>query len=195
MRFISKAVIGLFFCFALVCPLSAITIDEICSRLTAYSVTTGDFAQEKTAKALKRPLKSFGKFRIDEKGIIWDTQKPFKSKMIVSKTKITQISADGKETSIDSGENQVFAEVADTISAVFSGDKTALEAKFGVEVNDDGKNWRMKLSPKDKTIQSAITSIEMTGKIEGSEADSVLITQASGDTIRYTFSNHAHNAF
>ena len=178
-----------------VCPLSAITIDEICSRLTAHSVTTGDFAQEKTAKALKRPLKSFGKFRIDENGIIWDTQKPFKSKMIVSKTKITQISADGKETSIDAGENQVFAEVADTISAVFSGDKAALEAKFSVEVGEEGESWRMKLTPKDKTIQSAITSIEMMGKIEGREADSVLVTQASGDTIRYIFTNHAHNPF
>ena len=91
--------------FFLVFPMNAVTFDELCEKLTAHRVTSGTFLQEKTAKALKKPLLSSGTFRIDENGIEWRTEKPFKSTMKVNKTELIQISADGKTTKMDGSSN------------------------------------------------------------------------------------------
>jgi len=173
-------------------PAFSIDFDEMCEKLTAHSVTTGDFVQEKRAKALKRPLKSQGKFRIDENGIEWKTEKPFKSTMKVNKTEIIQIAADGKVTKMDGRGNQVFMSVAETISTIFTGDKEALNRNFITNFEDKGAEWKLSLEPKDSTIKSAISIIEMNGKVDKDEFDSVKVTQASGDTILYSFTNQSH---
>ena len=194
-RTMLKRIIAIALIYLFAAPVMATTVDEVCAFLTERKATTGDFAQEKTAKALKRPLKSSGTFRIDEAGIEWRTVKPFKSVMKVEKTKITQIGADGKENIIEAGSNQVFQSVAQMMSAVFSGDKSALEDAFFVDFADEGESCTLSMKPKDKTIQSAISSIDMRVDCVKKEMRSVLVTQANGDTILYTFSNQLHPSF
>lgn len=178
--------------FFLVFPMNAVTFDELCEKLTAHRVTSGTFLQEKTAKALKKPLLSSGTFRIDEHGIEWRTEKPFKSTMKVNKTELIQISADGKTTKMDGSSNAVFMSVADTISAIFLGNKDALNTNFAVDFADEGETWHLQLEPKDATIKSALSTIEMWGNPDSDTFDRVKVTQASGDTILYTFANQTH---
>ena len=173
-------------------PAFSVTFEEVCAALTVNEVTTGDFSQEKTAQALKRPLKSSGKFIISGEGIAWLTQKPFRSTTAVTKTAIIQISADGRKTVTDGEGNSIFMSVAETISAIFRGDREALDKNFFVDFSEKEGVWTINLTPRDSTISSAISSIEMHGKTGAEDFESVFVAQANGDEIRYFFSNQKH---
>lgn len=173
-------------------PLSAITLDEVCKNSLAQSVTTGEFKQEKSAKALKRPLISSGEFIISKEGIVWKTKKPFSSTMVVSESAIIKISADGKKSMINAEENSVFKGVSSMLSSIFKGDKKALEENFFVSFEDKGESWSAILLPKDKTIKSSVSSITMSGKTAEGDFSTVEIEQANGDKIRYDFFEKVH---
>lgn len=173
-------------------PLEALTLDEVCKNNLGSSVTTGEFRQEKSAKALKRPLVSSGDFIISKEGIVWKTKKPFSSTMVVSETSITKISADGKKSTIDAESNAVFRGVSEMLSSIFKGDKKALEENFFVSFEDNGETWLALLSPKDKTIKSAVSSITLSGNVAEGDFSTVEIEQANGDKIRYDFFEKVH---
>lgn len=173
-------------------PLEALTLDEVCKNILGSSVTTGEFRQEKSAKALKRPLISSGDFIISKEGIVWKTKKPFSSTTVVSESSITKISADGKKSMIDAESNTVFMSVSAMLSSIFKGDKKALEENFFVSFEDNGETWLALLSPKDKTIKSAVSSITLSGNAAEGDFSSVEIEQANGDKIRYDFFEKVH---
>ena len=173
-------------------PLSAMTFDEVCKNILKTNVTTGQFKQEKSAKALKRPLVSSGAFIISKEGIVWQTKKPFVSTMIVSESAITRIGADGRKSMIDAESNTVFMSVSAMLSSIFKGDKKALEENFFVSFEDGGETWSAVLSPKDTTIKSAVSSITMSGEVAEGDFSVVVIEQANGDKIRYDFFEKTH---
>lgn len=197
MKRIGKTLLAIFTGFLISGSLYAISIDEVCNQLAAHPVTKGDFVQLKTITTAKgsRELKSNGTFIFGVDGIMWNTVKPFPSKMVVTKTRIIQTDAKGNENIIEGKDNPTFASVASTISAVFSNDLSLLKQNFDVSFKDSGNGtWEMKLIPKDSTITSVMQSLVVGGNYSSgsSSLDSIVMYETSDNKITYNFTNQTY---
>jgi len=175
------------------------SVRAICESLTGHGVMRGDFAQTKDIKSLGRSFKGNGNFVISrEDGIVWNTLKPFPSLMVVTAGRIVQFTGKGRTSVLDSGGNPVFEQFAATIRSVFSGDADELFSRFDAYflAGDGGPGkpggpWRIGLVPKDAVVRSIISSIELSGL---ETLDRFIMTEATGDTVRYEFSGQTFSA-
>jgi glyoxylate utilization-related uncharacterized protein len=162
--------------------------DAVCAELASHPVVKGSFDQIKTISRLKRSLKSQGNFIIaSDLGMFWDTKTPFPSVMAVGADYILQTTPSGSRSKIDAKGNETFLRLAETISAIFTGNARRLLDNFEVYFIPTGLSWKMGLIPKEKAIQLFASRIIM-------EGDSVIrtidLTEQNGDTIQYMLSNH-----
>ncbi len=171
-----------------------LTLETVCLSLSQHDNTLGDFTQTKTMKANGRKLKSMGKYIICPQGILWRTEKPIPSSLILTKENMVQIAANGNKSVMSGKDNQIFSNISDTLSSVFSGDAAALKKNFICDFSSkaDG-SWSVKLSPKDSTIASVMKSLELSGVSQPETAmTSLLMTEASDNTITYEFLNQKY---
>ena len=175
-------------------PNKAVTLESVCEQLASRPNTTGDFTQTKTLQTNGRKLKSLGKYIICSEGILWKTEKPVPSSLILTKDTMVQISANGNKSVMSGKDNQIFSNISETLSSVFSGDVEALKKNFNCEFSDDGNNgWSLVLTPKDSTIAAVMKTLELSGitKPETSMTR-LLMSEASGNTITYEFINQKY---
>ena len=170
------------------------SVESVCRSLTSNPVTTGNFTQEKKIANAKRTLKSSGTFLFSGKLVIWDTAKPVASSLIVTGDKIIQKSPNGKTTVLSGKDNDAFKGVSQSVTALFSGDKSALEKNFTIKFSSTANSWQMVLTPKDKTVASAMKTITVsgTGNSKASTFTGLIVEQLDGGTITYTFTDHKY---
>ncbi|MCR5764073.1 MAG: outer membrane lipoprotein carrier protein LolA [Treponema sp.] len=189
-----------FFAVAIFCSASLyaqnrnVQFDSVCQGLTAHAVTSGNFTQVKTSPSINRELKSSGDYIFSNEGIVWNTQRPFSSVLAITNSSIIQTLPDGSSSVIDGSNNQIFVNIAGSLSSLFSGNRTLLESNFYVKFLSTSSSWKMILTPKDSTIASALQSIVLTGKSvsEQSSLDSMLIEEVSGNSVYYAFKNQVY---
>lgn len=191
MKKIILAVISAFF---LIASVNAETFDSVCKNLAKHPNMTGNFSQVKTISAVNRSMKSSGTFIFSLDGIMWKTEKPFPSTMVVGMTSVKQTLANGKETVIDASSNQIFTSISTTLSAMFSGNAAVLQDNFDVDFNFSGSDWKAVLSPKDNMVKKILFSLSIGGKATENSADlnSIVMAEATGDTITYNFTNQKY---
>jgi hypothetical protein len=170
------------------------TFDSVCAQLAQHPNTTGNFTQVKKISAVNRSLKSSGTFIFSLEGIMWKTEKPFPSSLVIGMTSVIQTTPDGKETVIDASNNQIFTSISTTLSAVFSGNTEKLYKSFNVDFSSAGNRWTAVLTPKDKTISAVMATLELggSGTADSAEFDTIVMTEAGGDTITYTFTDQKY---
>ena len=177
-------------------PLSAEAkpaLQQSLSVLTNSQLTLGSFKQTRTIKKLNREFVSTGSFAIDrDAGILWDTQKPFASVMLVGDNSIVQWDAarDVKKT-MSAKDNPVFAEFSKTIQSVFSGKFDELERNFKIYFEKKGDVFSIGLVPKEKAVANVIGSIVLEGR---SELEKVTIVDGEENPVVYEFTQHRHFA-
>ena len=88
----------------------------------------------------------------------------------------------------------MFQSIAATISSLFKGNKAELERHFVVQLADGGSTWTMSLTPRDSTISSVLTAIEIGGALSGRDCsfDTMTITEQGGSVIVYTFTDKVY---
>ena len=189
---LSLIILTLITCAAFAQP--AATLEGVCSSLASRPNTTGDFIQTKTLQTNGRKLKSNGKYIICPEGILWRTEKPVPSSLILTKTAMVQISANGKKSVMSGRDNQIFANISDTLSSVFSGDAAALKKNFNCDFKmKNSTEWSLTLTPKDSTIASVMKTLELSGVTEPQTAMlSLVMSEASGNSITYEFINQKY---
>lgn len=171
------------------------TLLDICESLSKHENTTGSFVQTKTIKTNGRQLKSYGTYIICPLGIMWNTKKPFPSRLVITKQKMLQTGGDGKVTVMNGSENQIFKNISSTLSSVFSGSLNELQKNFSTELitelmTEKNEKWIVKLIPKDSTISSVMKRLELCGTFTNqreAEMTDLVIFEASGNTINYEF--------
>ena len=167
------------------------TLESVCKSLAAHQNTTGDFTQIKTLQTNGRKLTSTGKFIFSKEGILWQTEKPFPSSLILTKEAMVQIAANGKKSVMSGKDNQIFANISETLSSVFSGNVDALKKNFECElVQEPNNSWKILLTPKDSTIASVMKSMVLAGA--GADLSSLEMSEMSENTIRYEFKNQKY---
>jgi outer membrane lipoprotein-sorting protein len=161
---------------------------EICGVLSAHPTVKGSFTQKKTIGRLNRSLDSRGNFIIDaERGMVWETLNPFPSTMAVGRDYLIQWSPGGTKTKLDAAGNETFLRLAETISAVFSGNAEKLLDNFDNYFIESNGGWTLGLVPSEKAVRSFAQRIIL-------EGDSVIrritLYEQNGDTIQYGLSRH-----
>ena len=117
---------------------------KVCEELAKNKNTVGDFSQTKTITQSGRKLKSIGKFIISDMGIVWKTEKPFASTLVISENKMVQTSASGKKTVMDGTDNQIFQSISSVLSSLFMGNTEKLYENFEIVVkNSDFPTWNI----------------------------------------------------
>lgn len=170
------------------------TLESVCESLSSHPNTSGDFIQTKTLQTNGRKLKSTGKYIICPQGILWRTEKPVPSSLILTKDAMVQISANGNKSVMSGKDNQIFSNISETLSSVFSGDAAGLKKNFKCDfkVKENG-DWTLTLTPKDSTIASVMNTLELSGTTKPQTAmTSLLMSEASGNSITYDFINQKY---
>ena len=172
------------------------SLEYVCESLSAKSNTTGDFTQTKTIQTNGRKLKSTGKYIICKEGILWQTEKPVPSSLILTKDKMVQIAANGKKSVMDGKDNQIFSNISEILSSVFSGDAASIKKNYNCKLAmDKNGEWSVSLEPKDSTIASVMNTLVLSGSCtndKDAEMKSLVITETSGNTISYEFANQKY---
>jgi len=175
----------------------ALTLEVVCESLASRPNTIGSFTQTKSLKANGRKLKSSGSFIISAYGILWSTEKPFPSSLILTQDTMIQLSGNGKKSVMNSRDNQIFSNISNTLSSVFSGKVSELKKNFTCEFSEEpAGNWRIFLTPKDSTIASVMKKLVLSGQYDletgAAELESLEMAEASGNSILYEFSNQKY---
>ena len=173
-----------------------VTLDSVCASLSANPNTTGDFTQIKTIKSNNRKLKSSGKYIICKQGIVWSTEKPVTTRLILTEDKMIMIAMNGAKTVMDGKDDQLFSNISETLSCVFSGDAAALKKNFNCEFSIPQPGfWTLMLRPKDSTIASVMKTLELSGTYinqNKAEMTKLEMLEASDNSITYEFTNQKY---
>jgi len=173
-------------------PQTTVAFNTAFANLAQKPITKGNFEQEKYLNRFDRSLMSSGNFIIAaEQGMVWETLKPFPSTMILGKNFIMQSRPDGRKSVLSAQGNETFAQMADVISFVFSGQSQGLLENFEVFFLGSFSNWNMGLLPRNSVFASFVMKITMSGD---SAIRYIRLFEQSGDVITYTLSNHSYPA-
>ena len=150
-------------------------------------IMAGLFKQTKTVAGSPRSFVSTGSILIKTgMGIVWVTEKPYPSILVVGRDVLIQKIRDGAPTHLDMAQNPVYAQIATTLECVFSADFTQMSETFRTYLSGDEKGWSLKLIPKSKTVASFMESIEMAGS---DTFEYLKLYETTGDAIAYEFSD------
>lgn len=165
------------------------TLEEVGQLLSQHPCTRGSFVQEKLLPTIKRPLTSSGTFLITaDRGIIWQTEKPYPSIMVVGGSHVSQGTSPDTITRMDTSSNRLFMEFSQAISAAFSGDVKRIQDSFHVNFSHGDSQWTLLLEPREKTVAQLVKSIQLQGD---QLLKMVTMTEQTGSTIAYIFSHHS----
>jgi outer membrane lipoprotein-sorting protein len=160
------------------------------ARIAERPIVKGNFAQEKYLNRLDRSLVSSGNFIIAAgQGMVWETLRPFPSTMIMGKDFIVQSRPDGQKSVLSAQGNEMFTQMAEVISAIFSGQSQGLLKNFEVYFSGSVSDWNIGLLPRDSVIASFAMKITMSGD---SAIRSIRIFEQNRDVITYTLSNPSY---
>ncbi len=168
---------------------SSITLEEASQLLAQHPCTRGNFIQNKYIPSIGRTLTSSGRFLItSEEGIIWQTEKPYPSIMVVGMGHLSQGTSVDSMTRMDTSSNRLFVEFAKAISSAFSGNLQEINNTFQVNFIPNGSQWQLLLEPREKAVSQIVKSIQLQG---GSVLDAITMVEQNGSTITYLFSQHS----
>ncbi|MCR5613030.1 hypothetical protein [Treponema sp.] len=174
---------------------SPISFKTICTNLAKHPYIRGDFELNQYLHITKKSINSSGKFTLSSNdGIIWFAEKPIKTVSAVTKKFFIQ-EINGHLKKFDGEKIPVFTDVANVISAMFTGDFETLEKNFIIDytAEAEGKTiiWRATLTPKDKTISKFLKAVEVggTSTAANSTVEVFNIIQLNGDRSDYLLIN------
>ncbi len=157
------------------------------ARIGKVQVLRGGFEQEKQVEGFRNPLRSQGRFVLArDRGVLWTTQKPFPSEVVLTGERILSRQADGSlRIELDGRQQPALAAANAMMLALVGGDVRALSTHFNIAADTlpDG-SWRLRLSPRRAALSRAFTSIVLTGD---RHVRTVEIVEAGGDRTRLHF--------
>lgn len=163
----------------------------ICSKLAKDKIVKGDFTLAQKSAKTQKTINSSGTYTLSQQdGIIWFTEKPVKSVMVMMNDKIVQ-EMRGQKRVMDGKQNETFKGIANVISAIFTGRYEEIKNKFEVvqKKSSDGV-FEFELVPTDKTIAAYLKNVSIKARItdNGVEISEFTIIQFNDDEKKYVLS-------
>lgn len=140
-------------------------VDAITQSVARPDVLRGQFTQDKQVSGFKNPLRSQGQFVVARQhGVIWTTQRPFPSEVVVTADRILSRQRDGtNRVELDARQQPAMRSVNAIMFALMSGDVQALSSQFNIKAQREGQGWRLQLTPKSSMLAKAFQSLSLRG--------------------------------
>jgi hypothetical protein len=153
-------------------------------------ITRGQFEQRKTLLGFKNSLLSRGNFLVAPgQGIVWDTQQPYPSTLILTPKRLRAQQADGRiTTEIEAQSEPAIRAINALLFAVMALDWPVLEQGFTLQAEfTTQQGWQLRLTPREPAIGQWIAHITLEGD---QRLRHIYLQEAQGDTSRITLSQH-----
>jgi outer membrane lipoprotein-sorting protein len=147
-----------------------------------------EFTQERHLKLFAEPLKSEGVMLIQRPDQIrWETTAPFQSILMGNHESVAQFEKeDGRWKKLKLGFPQMLRRVMEQMSLMHQGKMEALTSDFNVSVAT-GAVAVVTLKPKDESVRSVLSSLEIHMTPEFSTTREVVMNEPNGDLTRILF--------
>ena len=165
---------------------------SVCVKLSEDKIVRGNFSLAQKSAKTGKTINSSGTYTLSqEDGIIWFTEKPVKSAMVMMNDKIIQ-EMRGQKKVMDGKQNETFKGIANVISAIFTGRYDEIKAKFEINWKEDssGKIIDVELIPVDKMIAAYLKKVNIKAQLtdKGAEINEFTILQFNDDEKKYVLS-------
>jgi len=156
-------------------------------RLKDGEALQGHFTQLRHLSGFERPIKSQGQFYyIPEKGLIWQTEKPFNTRLEINKDGIRQ-SIEGDETmTISAAQFPALKTLHEVLEYSLRGNWSELEVKLGTKLIHNKTSWSLLFRPSDEKLSMAFKELHLEGS---AYLDHLIIKKTKGDWDEIHFSN------
>lgn len=157
----------------------ALTLSEIEQQLDPAPVLKADFRQQQHLAMLSRPLVSTGSLLlIKGHGLQWQMKTPFTSDLkLIDGT----LYSNGQADNLPGGE--AFSR---RLMMVLSGDFSALQKVFEIEVSGEPERWTLTLEPRNATLKKVLHGLSVSG---GRSPEQFRLDYPNGDYSVTTLSN------
>jgi outer membrane lipoprotein-sorting protein len=169
-------------------------LQELRRQMAPVSSVYLEFGQERILKLFTEPLRSEGVMLIEKPDQIrWQTTEPYQSILLGNGRSVAQFEqSDGEWTKLKVGFPQLMRRVMDEMVLMQRGQMEALTNDFTLSASV-GSLAVITLVPKDKTIHSMLSSLEMHLEPDLSAILEVVMNEPSGDLTRITFRHERRN--
>jgi outer membrane lipoprotein-sorting protein len=163
-------------------------LEELHRKMSAMNSVYFEFTQERQLKLFAEPLKSEGVLVIGRPDKIrWETTSPFQSILMGDHETVAQFEKeDGQWKKLKLGFPQMMRRVMEQMSMMHQGKMDALTADFNVSVAT-GTVAVVTLVPKDQSIRSVLSSLEIHMLPDFSTTRQVVMNEPNGDLTRILF--------
>ncbi|KAF0813787.1 Outer-membrane lipoprotein carrier protein [Andreprevotia sp. IGB-42] len=157
-------------------------LDKVAKQVTDSAVVRGNFVQTRELVGVKKPLKSEGRFVVDkQRGVVWQTARPFNNKLRISRQEIVQKDGDQVLMRMSADKEPAVKTVGSVLFALFAGDFATLERYFNVSGEAGNNGWQLQLTPRDAALGKLIGKLALDG---GKTIAHVRLEGGSGDITR-----------
>jgi hypothetical protein len=159
------------------------------ARLQAFETLHGKFEQEKRIAKIKKPLKSRGAFVLKRgQGVIWRTEAPIQSLLVMNRDSVRVIKNDRTVMSISMSEQPGLRLMGKIVFAVFSADVEEIRQSFEIVGGQAaaGQPWQVTLKPRDAGVAKVISRISLSG---ADHVDALEIVEQNADSTRIRFTD------
>lgn len=165
---------------------------EMSQRLVRGQVLRADFRQERTLRALNRPLISHGKLIFAaEDGVLWHLVEPFVVFVLMRPGEVIEWSEEGVRRRTETASDPVFGTLTDVVLSTLSGDSQKLRQHFDLSSAPSESGWRLSLRPRSAALAAAVSGIEVSGQ---QFVERVRVIGAKGDMTTIQFSGFSLGA-
>jgi Outer membrane lipoprotein-sorting protein len=163
-------------------------LEDLHRKMSALNSVYFEFTQERQLKLFAEPLKSEGVLLIGRPDKIrWETTSPFQSILMGDHETVAQFEKeDGQWKKLKLGFPQMMRRVMEQMSMMHQGKMDALTADFNVSVAT-GSVAVVTLIPKDQSIRSVLSSLEIHMLSDFSTTRQVVMNEPNGDLTRILF--------
>jgi outer membrane lipoprotein-sorting protein len=163
-------------------------LEDLHRKMSALNSVYFEFTQERQLKLFAEPLKSEGVLLIGRPDKIrWETTSPFQSILMGDHETVAQFEKeDGQWKKLKLGFPQMMRRVMEQMSMMHQGKMDALTADFNVSVAT-GSVAVVTLIPKDQSIRSVLSSLEIHMLPDFSTTRQVVMNEPNGDLTRILF--------
>lgn len=140
------------------------------------------FNQQKKIKELSTTLKSSGYvWKAPDKQLVWQTQFPLKSTMVIGENLFKQY--DRKDKLISTNRHAIIQHISKIFFELFNGEFSLLQKNFDINIISENQIWKVTLIPLDNSLETILEFIQVKGD---TKLRHIVFKESRGDETKIT---------
>lgn len=166
---------------------------ELVRKTSAVTSIQAKFVQEKYLSVFSSTVKSEGLFWWQKSNkICLDYRTPVKYRIVIAGDRIKTVSG-GKSTVISTKGNPMMDQMSQLIASCMTGNLAAMGAGFSTLVQESAKDYRITITPVDKSVKNYIARMEIHLDKSDLSVNRLVMYENEADYTAYIFSDKKFN--